>query len=108
MRMAEATANSEALSMTKSLYGMEESHTILKDSIGWGTSSSSMELGDNSFHSTMSHSPGLQKGESEKDFDIAGINLDGMDSPRSVRFVSRNVDSYTHNHTHIHRRVEMD
>ncbi len=80
MMMAEATAHSEALTMTKSLYGIEEQHTVTMN--GWGASSSFGR--DSSFQSTMSHSPGLKRGDSEKDFDVSDKDLTGMDSPRSA------------------------
>ena len=66
--------------MTKSLYGVEESHSLTMD--GWGASTSFGR--DSSFQTTMSHSPGLKRGDSEKDFDVSDKDLTGMDSPRSA------------------------
>ena len=65
--------------MTKSLYGIEEQHTVTMN--GWGASSS---FGRTVFSIYNESFAGLKRGDSEKDFDVSDKDLTGMDSPRSA------------------------
>ena len=80
--MAEASARSDALTMTNSLYGyLENSHSIsskndwtaMKDKIF--TSNSSINQGG------LDNTPGVVS----EDFDLSGTDFSGIDSPRTMR-----------------------